>query len=98
MLGSLIAIIVGIFLMWSGYKDLMRQKGKLPRWPDDIEDHIDWTAINDAKLQSYLPDEKNKASRRYRILTFADTQTSDAIIEFIVANPARVEKIKREQL
>lgn len=85
-------------LMWSGYKDLMKRKGKMPKWSSNIENDIDWSAIKDEKLQSYLPDQKNKASMRYRILTFTSIKKSGEIIEFIVANPERAEKAKRNQV
>lgn len=53
----------------------------------DVSKHIDWSAINDAELQSYLPDKKINAIKRYRELTGAGLNEAKVAIEYVIAHP-----------
>lgn len=55
---------------------------------------VDYVALNDADLQSYLPDRRINAIKRYRQLTGANLKTAKEIIDWAVANPSEVTKGK----
>lgn len=48
---------------------------------------IDWSAIADSELQSYLPNRKINAIKRYRELTGRGLKEAKLAIEYIIANP-----------
>lgn len=53
---------------------------------------IDWDALRDDTLQSYLPDQKINAIKRYRELTGQNLSASKFAIDFIVKHPERLKK------
>lgn len=48
---------------------------------------IDWNAIADEELQSYLPNKKVMAIRRYREITAASLKDAKAAVEYAIVNP-----------
>lgn len=54
-----------------------------------------WDALLDDELQSYLPNRKINAIKRYRELTGAGLKDAKEIIEYIIANPDAPMKNKR---
>jgi len=62
------------------------------------EYRIDWDALADEELQSYLPRQKINAIKRYRELTGAGLKDSKETIDYIVANPDALEKAKHDPL
>jgi len=48
---------------------------------------INWEAIADAELQSYLPHHKIKAIRRYREITNVGLKEAKQAIDYVLANP-----------
>lgn len=53
---------------------------------------IDWQALQDAELQSYLPDQKIHAIKRYRELTDVGLKEAKDAIEYYLAHPDAAEK------
>ncbi|GAB5490784.1 MAG: hypothetical protein Phog2KO_09990 [Phototrophicaceae bacterium] len=53
----------------------------------DASKNIDWSAINDSELQSYLPNKKINAIKRYRELTGTDLRDAKSAIEYVIAHP-----------
>ncbi|MDQ7026891.1 MAG: hypothetical protein Q9P44_15185 [Anaerolineae bacterium] len=53
---------------------------------------IDWDAIADSELQSYLPHMKIKAIRRYRELTGAGLKEAKEALEYVLAHPEHAAK------
>lgn len=56
-------------------------------FPENISEMIDWSAIKDDELQSYLPDRKINAIKRYREITNAGLKEAKMAIDYVVANP-----------
>lgn len=48
---------------------------------------VDWSAINDDELQSYLPNKKINAIKRYRELTDVGLAEAKMAVEYVIANP-----------
>lgn len=57
------------------------------KFPENISESIDWTAIKDNELQSYLPDKKIAAIKRYRELTGVGLKEAKLAIEYVIDNP-----------
>lgn len=55
---------------------------------------FDWDALQDDELQSYLPDNKINAIKRYRELTDLGLKEAKDAIDYIVANPDAIHKSK----
>lgn len=53
---------------------------------------VDWDVIADAELQSYLPDYKINAIKRYRELTGLGLKEAKEAIEYVLAHPEEREK------
>lgn len=53
---------------------------------------IDWNAIADAELQSYLPDNKINAIKRYRELTGVGLKEAKDAVEYAIAHPESAKK------
>lgn len=62
--------------------------------PVNIQDQIDWLAIQDDVLQSYLPVRKIAAIKRYRELTASGLKEAKMAIDYVVANPEAGKKGK----
>lgn len=56
-------------------------------FPENIAETIDWSAISDNELQSYLPGKKISAIKRYRKLTGAGLKEAKMAIDYAMANP-----------
>ncbi len=52
-----------------------------------IINDVDWSAIADDELQSYLPNRKINAIKRYRDLTGYGLKESKLAIEYVIAHP-----------
>ncbi|MEO1162381.1 MAG: hypothetical protein AAFV98_01235 [Chloroflexota bacterium] len=55
-------------------------------------DQIDWDALRDEELQSYLPARKIEAIKRYRELSGLGLRDSKFAIDYIVEHPERLKK------
>jgi ribosomal protein L7/L12 len=55
---------------------------------------VDWNAIADEELQSYLPHNKINAIKRYRILTHVDLKEAKEAVEYAIAHPEGMKKRK----
>lgn len=64
-----------------------------PTFPSNVADMIDWSAIADDELQSYLPHQKINAIKRYRELTGVGLKEAKLAVEYVIANP-QLKKIK----
>ncbi len=59
---------------------------------------IDWAALADEELQSYLPDQKIRAIKRYRELTRATLRDAKDAVDYLIAHPEALEKAKHDRL
>lgn len=65
----------------------------LPEHPADIQAMLTEDVLTDEELQSYLPDQKIEAIKRYRELTGHGLKLSKDVVEYMIANP-NAKKIK----
>jgi ribosomal protein L7/L12 len=64
------------------------------RSSENIAGLVDWNAIADEELQSYLPHNKINAIKRYRILTDVVLKEAKEAVEYAIAHPEGMEKAK----
>lgn len=81
----IILMAVGIALVLL-FVFVMAAQSKSPS-PVNTDHSIDWFVIQDAELQSYLPDRKISAIKRYRELSDVGLKEAKEVIEYVIANP-----------
>lgn len=86
LLAVVVAFILFVFLA-------LLSSAKAPKLDEDA---LNWNALADDELQSYLPGRKINAIKRYRDLTGADLKTAKQSIEYIIANPEALAKAKNK--
>jgi ribosomal protein L7/L12 len=62
--------------------------------PENISVLVDWNAIADQELQSYLPQQKINAIKRYRELTGCGLKDAKDAVEYAIAYPEGIKKAK----
>jgi competence protein ComGC len=75
-----VVILLILFLMFAGRRNQQNRQIERPA-------QVDTVALVDAELQSYLPDNKMGAIKRYHQLTNAGLKESRDVIEWVLANP-----------
>ena len=78
------ALIITVILALIFVPAMLNSSAQLPA---NIAEQIDWLAIKDDELQSYLPDKKINAIKRYRDLTGCGLKEAKQAIEYVIANP-----------
>lgn len=78
------ALIITVILALIFVPAMLNSTAQLPA---NIAEQIDWLAIKDDELQSYLPDKKINAIKRYRDLTGCGLKEAKQAIEYVSANP-----------
>lgn len=76
----IVAIVLFIFFAFAG-----ASSNSTP--PENIAEAVDWNAIADAKLQSYLPNKKINAIKRYREITGRGLKEAKEAVEYAMAHP-----------
>jgi len=56
-------------------------------FPENMSEMIDWSVIDDYELQSYLPNLKINAIKRYRELTGVGLKEAKQAIDYVIAHP-----------
>jgi ribosomal protein L7/L12 len=92
------AVMVAIFIflgMFLGAKRNTQTAAVEPLFKSKLDSEIDWDAIADPELQSYLqPNTKIQAIKRYRDLTDAGLKEAKDAIEYVMENPDGMKKGK----
>lgn len=87
-IGGALAVAAFLFMMIIGGA-VGNQRKELST---EIIEGIDWDAIADAELQSYLPDNKINAIKRYRELTGQGLKEAKDAVEYAIAHPESAKK------
>jgi ribosomal protein L7/L12 len=90
------AIVIGLALLVVAFLFMMIIGGAVgnqtKNWPANMAESVNWDAIADAELQSYLPENKINAIKRYRELTGEGLKEAKDAVEFAMAFPDGVKK------
>ena len=87
-IGMALAVAAFLFMMIIGGVVANQPK----EWPANMAEAIDWDAIADAELQSYLPNNKINAIKRYRELTGQGLKEAKDAVEYAIAHPDSAKK------
>ena len=88
---SAIGIVILLFLLFTVGFTTQQSVAFTP-------DRLHLGAVADDELQSYLPNQKINAIKRYRDLTGAGLKEAKEAIEYVIANPDALEKSKSAKL
>jgi len=76
------AVFVSIFLLF-----FLFSASSNSTVSENVAELVDWDAIADAELQSYLPNQKINAIKRYRELTDVGLKEAKESVEYAMRNP-----------